>query len=52
MAHDAVVLDVFEHVAAAGRTAAVTGLTPGGEPAEGNCKFTDEFPIAEGFQYS
>ncbi|WP_341358478.1 hypothetical protein V5H98_11835 [Georgenia sp. M64] len=30
--------------------AAVTGLTPNGDPIEGDYKFTDEFPMAEGFE--
>lgn len=30
--------------------AAVTGLTPDGEPIEGDYKFTDEFPISDGFE--
>jgi adenine-specific DNA-methyltransferase len=30
--------------------AAITGKTPGGEPIEGDYKFTDEFPMAEGFE--
>lgn len=30
--------------------AAVTGLTPGGTPCEGNYPFTDVFPIADGFE--
>ncbi|HEX8124121.1 MAG TPA: DNA methyltransferase [Allosphingosinicella sp.] len=29
--------------------AAITGRTPGGEPINGDYKFTDEFPMAEGF---
>ena len=29
--------------------AAITGQTPGGEPIEGDYKFTDEFPMSEGF---
>ncbi|SKC61849.1 DNA methylase [Burkholderia sp. CF099] len=29
--------------------AAITGNTPNGEPVAGDYKFTDEFPIAEGF---
>ena len=29
--------------------AAITGLTPEGEPIQGDYKFTDEFPIADGF---
>ncbi|MCT2059586.1 MULTISPECIES: site-specific DNA-methyltransferase [Dietzia] len=31
-------------------TAAITGMTPGGEPIKGDYKFTDEFPMAEGFE--
>lgn len=30
-------------------TAAITGLTPSGEPIGGTYKFTDEFPMADGF---
>lgn len=30
--------------------AAITGRTPGGEPIKGDYKFTDEFPMAEGFE--
>lgn len=30
--------------------AAVTGKTPGGEPVRGDYKFTDEFPMADGFE--
>jgi len=30
--------------------AAITGRTPDGEPIKGNYKFTDEFPMAEGFE--
>lgn len=29
--------------------AAITGMTPNGEPIKGDYKFTDEFPMAEGF---
>ena len=29
--------------------AAITGLTPDGDPIRGDYKFTDEFPMAEGF---
>jgi adenine-specific DNA-methyltransferase len=29
--------------------AAITGLTPDGQPIKGDYKFTDEFPIADGF---
>lgn len=31
-------------------TAAITGKTPKGEPVKGDYKFTDEFPMAEGFE--
>lgn len=30
--------------------AAITGKTPDGEPIKGDYKFTDEFPMAEGFE--
>ena len=30
--------------------AAITGRTPGGEPIKGDYHFTDEFPMAEGFE--
>lgn len=30
--------------------AAITGQTPDGEPIKGDYKFTDEFPMADGFQ--
>jgi adenine-specific DNA-methyltransferase len=30
--------------------AAITGLTPEGEPIKGDYKFTDEFPMADGFE--
>lgn len=30
--------------------AAVSGVTPEGEPVKGDYKFTDEFPIAQGFE--
>lgn len=31
-------------------TAAITGKTPEGDPIKGDYKFTDEFPMAEGFE--
>lgn len=31
-------------------TAAITGKTPEGQPIKGDYKFTDEFPMAEGFE--
>jgi adenine-specific DNA-methyltransferase len=30
--------------------AAITGMTPDGEPIKGDYKFTDEFPMSQGFQ--
>ncbi len=30
--------------------AAITGVTPNGEPIKGDYKFTDEFPMADGFE--
>ena len=30
--------------------AAITGVTPDGQPIKGDYKFTDEFPMAEGFE--
>lgn len=30
--------------------AAITGMTPDGEPIKGEYKFTDEFPMADGFE--
>ena len=44
------VLGIFEHVTRPRITAAVTGRTPDGEPVKGDYKFTDEFPMAEGFE--
>lgn len=43
-------LGIFEHVTRPRIEAAVTGLTPDGEPVKGDYKFTDEFPMAEGFE--
>jgi len=43
-------LGIFEHVTRPRITAAVTGLTPDGEPVKGDYKFTDEFPMADGFE--
>lgn len=31
-------------------TAAITGTTPDGEPIKGDYRFTDEFPMSEGFE--
>ncbi|MDQ3569833.1 MAG: site-specific DNA-methyltransferase [Actinomycetota bacterium] len=41
-------LGIFEHVTRPRITAAITGLTPEGEPVKGDYRFVDEFPMAEG----
>ena len=43
-------LGIFEHITRPRVTAAITGLTPEGEPIKGDYKFTDEFPMANGFE--
>ena len=43
-------LGVFEHITRPRITAAVTGVSPNGNPVEGDYKFVDEFPMAEGFE--
>lgn len=43
-------LGIFEHITRPRVTAAITGLTPTGEPVKGTYKFTDEFPMADGFE--
>jgi adenine-specific DNA-methyltransferase len=43
-------LGIFEHITRPRVTAAITGLTPDGAPIVGDYKFTDEFPMAEGFK--
>jgi adenine-specific DNA-methyltransferase len=43
-------LGIFEQVTRPRVSAAVTGMTPEGEPVKGDYKFTDEFPMAEGFE--
>jgi adenine-specific DNA-methyltransferase len=42
-------IGIFEHITRPRITAAITGSTPDGEPIAGSYKFTDEFPMAEGF---
>ncbi len=44
------VLGIFEHITRPRITAAITGRTPEGEPIKGDYKFTDEFPMADGFE--
>jgi adenine-specific DNA-methyltransferase len=43
-------LGIFEHITRPRVTAAITGKTPAGEPIKGDYRFTDEFPMAEGFE--
>jgi adenine-specific DNA-methyltransferase len=40
---------ICEHITKPRIRAAITGRTPTGEPIAGDYKFTDEFPMAEGF---
>src|SRR5205085_1529665 len=42
-------LGIFEHLTRPRITAAITGRTPEGQPLTGGYKFTDEFPMADGF---
>lgn len=41
---------IFEHITKPRVTAAITGMTPKGEPIEGEYKFVDEFSIQDGFE--
>lgn len=41
---------ICDHITKPRVAAAITGRTPGGEPIKGDYKFTDEFPMAEGFE--
>lgn len=43
-------LGIFEHITRPRVTAATTGQTPEGSPVTGEYRFTDEFPMAEGFE--
>ena len=43
-------LGIFEHITRPRITAAMTGESPEGEPVKGAYKFTDEFPMAAGFE--
>ncbi len=42
-------LGIFEHITKPRVTAAITGKTPEGKAVAGDYKFTDVFPMAEGF---
>ncbi|MDP3677049.1 MAG: site-specific DNA-methyltransferase [Novosphingobium sp.] len=41
---------ICEHITKPRIKAAITGQTPEGEPIKGDYKFTDEFPMSEGFE--
>jgi adenine-specific DNA-methyltransferase len=43
-------LGIFEHITRPRVTAAITGRTPEDEPINGDYKFADAFPMAEGFE--
>jgi adenine-specific DNA-methyltransferase len=45
-------LGICDYITKPRVAAAITGLTPGGQPIRGDYKFTDEFPMSEGFQES
>ena len=41
---------ICDHITKPRVAAAITGQTPDGQPIQGDYKFTDEFPMAEGFE--
>ena len=43
-------LGICEYITKPRIEAAITGKTPDGEPIKGDYKFTDEFPMADGFE--
>ena len=43
-------LGICDHITKPRIKAAITGRTPDGEPIKGDYRFTDEFPIADGFE--
>lgn len=43
-------LGICDYITKPRVTAAITGKTPEGEPIRGDYKFTDEFPMSEGFE--
>ncbi len=43
-------LGICDYITKPRIAAAITGNTPDGEPIKGNYKFTDEFPMADGFE--
>ncbi len=42
-------LGIFEHITRPRMTAAITGVTPEGAPIKGDYRFTDLFPMSDGF---
>ena len=43
-------LGIYDYITKPRIATAITGRTPEGEPIEGDYKFTDEFPMSEGFE--
>lgn len=43
-------LGICDHITKPRIEAAITGRTPNGEPVRGDYRFTDEFPMADGFE--
>lgn len=41
---------IFEHITRPRIRAALTGQTPNGDPIDGTYRYTDEFPMSEGFE--
>ena len=41
---------IFDYITKPRIEAAITGKTPDGQPIQGDYKFTDEFPMADGFE--
>lgn len=41
---------ICDHITKPRIAAAITGLTPDGQPIKGDYRFTDEFPMADGFE--
>lgn len=44
------ILGICDYITKPRITSAISGYTPQGEPLKGDYKFTDEFPMAEGFE--
>ena len=43
-------LGICDYITKPRVTAVITGKTPQGDPIKGDYKFTDEFPMSEGFE--